>query len=141
MRPFSSCGTGFNFQLNETDFMKWVSKCTQHEQLHKMNYINLEDLWITKEGVTMAHHEQRFRGRRGLVFAGTALLALVAVGGVAINHYMNPSPRYLYFRKIRCISSWSSRMIILKAGVRRWLGGRMISVAGRIRRRWMRLWI
>lgn len=99
MRPFSSCGTGFNFQLNETDFMKWVSKCIQREQLHKMNYINLEDLWITKEGVTMAHYEQRFRGRRGLVFAGTALLALVAVGGMAINHYMNSTPKALVFQE------------------------------------------
>jgi hypothetical protein len=47
----------------------------------------------------MAHHEQRFRGRRGLVFAGTALLALVAVGGMAINHYMNSSPKTLVFQE------------------------------------------
>ncbi|WP_434749904.1 hypothetical protein [Paenibacillus amylolyticus] len=47
----------------------------------------------------MADHERRFRGRQGLILAGTALLALVAVGGMVVNHYMNKSPETLVFQE------------------------------------------
>ncbi|WP_366294109.1 glycoside hydrolase [Paenibacillus sp. AN1007] len=46
----------------------------------------------------MADRKQRFSGRRGLVLAGTVLLALVAAGGIVMHHYKNPSLETLVFQ-------------------------------------------
>nr|WP_145406208.1 glycoside hydrolase [Paenibacillus xylanexedens] len=47
----------------------------------------------------MAHNEHRRRRSKRLIFAGTALLALAAIGGIVINHYMNQAPKTLVFRE------------------------------------------
>lgn len=44
MGPFSSCGTGFSFPLNETDFMKWVSKIKRINGVFKLP----TSYWIIK---------------------------------------------------------------------------------------------
>ena len=46
----------------------------------------------------MAHKEQRSRGKRSYILMGVALIALLAGGGIVINHFANESSKTLVFQ-------------------------------------------
>lgn len=47
----------------------------------------------------MAHKEQRSRSKRNYIIMGVALIALLAGGGIVINHFANESSKTLVFQE------------------------------------------